>query len=93
MLSYYQSLNIVPDNLNHHNLDKLTKGMTTVFNESSILKQHIIELSWWKDEQVDEVIALVINISMNALNKGRRAIIKQLANEIGWIFIIFMTNV
>ena len=57
MLSYYQSLNIVPDDLYRHNLDKLIKGMTTVFNESSILKQHIIELSWWKDDQIDEVIA------------------------------------
>lgn len=85
MLSYYQSLNIVPDDLYRHNLDKLIKGMTTVFNESSILKQHIIELSWWKDDQIDEVIATALNISMNALNKGRRAIIKQLVNEIGWI--------
>lgn len=85
MLSYYQSLNIVPDDLYRHNLDKLIKGMTTVFNESSILKQHIIELSWWKDDQIDEVIATALNISMNALNKGRRAIIKQLVNEIDWI--------
>ncbi|MCD8920860.1 hypothetical protein [Staphylococcus gallinarum] len=78
-------MNIVHNDLYHHNLDKLIKGITTVFNESSILKQHIIELSLWKDDQIDEVIALAINISMNALNKGRRAIIKQLANEIGWI--------
>lgn len=85
MLSYYQSLNIVPDDLYRHNLDKLIKGMTTVFNESSILKQHIIGLSWWKDDQIDEVIATALNISMNALNKGRRAIIKQLVNEIDWI--------
>ncbi|WP_436881788.1 hypothetical protein [Staphylococcus gallinarum] len=57
MLRYYQSLNIVHNDLYHHNLDKLIKGITTVFNESSILKQHIIELSWWKDDQIDEVIA------------------------------------
>ncbi|MCD8900344.1 hypothetical protein K2V49_08695 [Staphylococcus gallinarum] len=78
-------MNIVPNDLYHHNLYKLIKGMMTVLNESSILKQHIIELSWWKDGQVDEVIAPALNISMNALNKGRRAIIKQLVNEIGWI--------
>ncbi|MCD8872147.1 hypothetical protein [Staphylococcus gallinarum] len=57
MLRYYQLLNIVLDDLYHHNLYKLIKGMTTVFNESSILKQHIIELSYWKDDQIDEVIA------------------------------------
>ncbi len=56
MLRYYQSLNIVPDDLYHHNLYKLIKGITTVLNETSILKQHIIELSWWKDDQIDEVI-------------------------------------
>ncbi|MCQ9289293.1 hypothetical protein NQ035_10465 [Staphylococcus gallinarum] len=50
-------MNIVPNDLYHHILDKLIKGMTTVLNESSILKQHIFELSWWKDDQIDEVIA------------------------------------
>ncbi|MCD8843559.1 hypothetical protein [Staphylococcus gallinarum] len=50
-------MNIVHNDLYHHNLDKLIKGITTVLNEPSILKQHIIELSWWKDDQIDEVIA------------------------------------
>ncbi|MFG0930351.1 MULTISPECIES: hypothetical protein [Staphylococcus] len=50
-------MNIGTNDLYHHNLYKLIKGITTVFNESSILKQHIIEISSWKDEQIDEVIA------------------------------------
>ncbi|MDN6413556.1 hypothetical protein OXR01_06345 [Staphylococcus gallinarum] len=57
MLRYYQSLNIVSNDFYHHILDKLIKGITTVLNERSILKQHIIGLSWWKDDQIDEVIA------------------------------------
>ncbi|MCD8828749.1 hypothetical protein [Staphylococcus gallinarum] len=50
-------MNIVSNDFYHHILDKLIKGITTVLNERSILKQHIIGLSWWKDDQIDEVIA------------------------------------
>lgn len=85
MVKYYQSLNNVPNDLYHQNLYHLIRGITKVFNECSILYQQIIELSWWKGEHLDEVIAPALNLSVNALNKGRRTIIKQLANEIGWV--------
>lgn len=37
MMDYYQSLSIVPNDLYHHNLYHLTRGITSVFNECSIL--------------------------------------------------------
>ena len=74
------------NDLQYRNICDVVKGITAVYNDSSLLKQQVIKLTWWDKETLSyDVICDVIGISANALARARTSILDRLASEIGYV--------
>ncbi|MFW2431603.1 hypothetical protein ACN0YM_01535 [Staphylococcus cohnii] len=74
------------NDLQYRNICDIAKGITAVYNDSSLLKQQVIKLTWWdKENLLDDVICDVIGIKQRALLRARTSILDRLASEIGYV--------
>lgn len=78
-----------PDHINelqYRNINDVVQGITDVYNASSLIKQQIINLTWWDKENLsDDVICDIIGIKQGALVRSRTSVLNRLASEIGYV--------
>lgn len=74
------------NDLQYRNICDMVKGITAVYNDSSLLKQQVIKLTWWDKENLsDDVICDIIGIKQRVLLRARTSILDRLASEIGYV--------
>jgi hypothetical protein len=74
------------NNLQYRNICDIAKGITAVYNDASLVKQQIINLTWWDKENLsDDVICDIIGIKRGPLLRARTSILDRLACEIGYV--------
>lgn len=86
MVNNYKNKPSDMNELQYMNLESIVKGITAVYNDSEVIIQQIINLTWWDDKKyTDGVIADVIGVSELTLRHAKEVILKRVAKAVEYV--------